>query len=58
MRQCLKNCSCVAYAKSNMSSGGSGCLMWFGELIEMREFVDEVSDQDIHIRVPASEQGN
>jgi hypothetical protein len=56
--ECLKNCSCVAYAKSNMSSGGSGCLMWFGELIDMREFVDEVSDQDIHIRMPASELGN
>ncbi|XP_062018403.1 G-type lectin S-receptor-like serine/threonine-protein kinase At4g27290 [Rosa rugosa] len=56
--ECLKNCSCVAYAKSNMSSGGIGCLMWFGELIDMREFVDEVSDQDLYIRMPASELGN
>nr|XP_011461133.1 PREDICTED: G-type lectin S-receptor-like serine/threonine-protein kinase At4g27290 isoform X2 [Fragaria vesca subsp. vesca] len=56
--ECLKDCSCVAYAKSNMSTGGIGCLMWFGELIDMREFIDEVNDQDLYIRMPASELGN
>ncbi|KAL6196431.1 hypothetical protein ACLB2K_032046 [Fragaria x ananassa] len=56
--ECLKDCSCVAYAKSNMSTGGIGCLMWSGELIDMREFIDEVSDQDLYIRMPASELGN
>lgn len=55
--ECLKDCSCVAYAKSNMSTGGIGCLMWFGELIDMREFIDEVNDQDLYIRMPASELG-
>jgi hypothetical protein len=50
--ECLKNCSCVAFAISE------GCLMWFGDLIDMREFIDAISEQDIYIRMPASELGN
>ncbi|KAK8643675.1 hypothetical protein V6N13_012958 [Hibiscus sabdariffa] len=51
--ECLKNCSCTAYANSNYN--GSGCLMWFGDLIDIREFIEEQREQDIYIRVPASE---
>ncbi|XP_039013625.1 G-type lectin S-receptor-like serine/threonine-protein kinase SD1-1 [Hibiscus syriacus] len=43
--ECLKNCSCTAYSKSNHN--GSGCLMWFGELIDIREFVAEQLEQNI-----------
>ncbi|WRX29237.1 S-locus glycoprotein domain - like 10, partial [Theobroma cacao] len=53
--KCLKNCSCTAYANSDISNGGSGCLMWFGKLIDMREFIQGESEQDIYIRMPASE---
>ncbi|XP_059662574.1 G-type lectin S-receptor-like serine/threonine-protein kinase At4g27290 [Cornus florida] len=53
--ECLKNCSCVAYANSNISEGGSGCLMWFGDLIDIREFTGEGNDYDIYIRLAASE---
>ncbi|XP_057461110.1 G-type lectin S-receptor-like serine/threonine-protein kinase At4g27290 [Actinidia eriantha] len=28
--ECLKSCSCIAYGNSNFTSGGRGCLMWFG----------------------------
>ncbi|KAL6205623.1 hypothetical protein ACLB2K_022880 [Fragaria x ananassa] len=52
---CLKNCSCIAYANSDIRSGGSGCVMWFGNLMDMREFVEDLSEQDIFIRMPASE---
>lgn len=51
--ECLKNCSCIAYANSNISEGGSGCLMWLGDLIDTREFFQEGSEQDIYIRLPA-----
>ncbi|KAE8692217.1 Receptor-like serine/threonine-protein kinase SD1-8 [Hibiscus syriacus] len=51
--ECLKNCSCTAYANSNYN--GSGCLMWFGNLIDIREFIEEQREQDIYIRVTASE---
>ncbi|XP_038990542.1 G-type lectin S-receptor-like serine/threonine-protein kinase At4g27290 [Hibiscus syriacus] len=51
--ECLKNCSCTAYA--NLNYNGSGCLMWFGNLIDIREYIEEQSEQGIYIRVPASE---
>ncbi|KAL5548122.1 hypothetical protein UlMin_003353 [Ulmus minor] len=52
---CLKNCSCKAYANSDVRRGSSGCLMWFGDLIDVREFRVEGSDQDMYIRLSASE---
>ncbi|TXG67195.1 hypothetical protein EZV62_008470 [Acer yangbiense] len=54
--KCLKNCSCKAYANSIVSGGGRGCLMWSGDLIDIRKHVDESSGQDLYIRVRASEQ--
>ncbi|XVF15209.1 hypothetical protein REPUB_Repub09cG0130700 [Reevesia pubescens] len=53
--ECLKNCSCIAYANSDISNGGTGCLMWFGNLIDIREFIEGQTEQDIYIRMPASE---
>lgn len=53
---CLKNCSCTSYANLDISNGGSGCLLWFDDLIDMREFSHR--GQDLYIRVHASELGN
>ncbi|KAK2639292.1 hypothetical protein Ddye_027087 [Dipteronia dyeriana] len=51
----LQNCSCRAYANSDVS-GGRGCLMWFRDLIDIRECSPEFNwGQDIILRVPASE---
>ncbi|CAI9087681.1 OLC1v1021818C1 [Oldenlandia corymbosa var. corymbosa] len=50
---CLKNCSCTAYANSNVENGGSGCITWYGDLIDMRQF--STGGQDVYIRVSASE---
>ena len=52
--ECLKNCSCMAFANSDIRDGGSGCLMWFDDLIDIREFSEENSEQDMYIRMPAS----
>ncbi|CAL5390586.1 unnamed protein product [Camellia sinensis] len=52
---CLKNCSCMAYANLDMRGGGSGCLLWFDELIDMKEFSE--NGQDIYIRMASSELG-
>ncbi|CAL5402889.1 unnamed protein product [Camellia sinensis] len=50
---CLHNCTCMAYATLNISSGeGSGCLLWFGDLIDIKE--DE-NEQDLYIRMASSE---
>ncbi|ONI12949.1 hypothetical protein PRUPE_4G193600 [Prunus persica] len=55
--ECLRNCSCVAYTKSDIGKGDSGCLMWSGALIDMREFDEDDREQDIYIRMPFSELG-
>ncbi|KAJ8748847.1 hypothetical protein K2173_013278 [Erythroxylum novogranatense] len=49
---CLRNCSCVAYANTDIRAGGSGCLLWFSGLIDMRDLAG--SGQDIYIRMSAS----
>ncbi|XP_031280097.1 G-type lectin S-receptor-like serine/threonine-protein kinase SD1-1 [Pistacia vera] len=57
--ECLKNCSCRAYADLNEGGGISGCMMWFTNLIDMKECSDRFTwGQDIFIRVPASELVN
>lgn len=53
--QCLKNCSCTAYASLDIRNGGSGCMIWFNNLMDMRI---ESEGQEIYIRVAASELGN
>lgn len=53
--ECLRDCSCIAYANSNVTEGANGCLMWFGDLIDTREFVpQDDSEQDINIRLPGN----
>jgi hypothetical protein len=52
---CSNNCFCTAYANSDVRGGGSGCILWFRDLIDIREFSD--GGQDLYIRVAASELG-
>ncbi|XP_043810805.1 G-type lectin S-receptor-like serine/threonine-protein kinase At4g27290 isoform X2 [Manihot esculenta] len=51
---CLKNCSCVAYANTDITTR-SGCLLWFSDLIDIREFTD--TGQDLYVRMAASYLG-
>ncbi|KAH9803149.1 Receptor-like serine/threonine-protein kinase SD1-8 [Citrus sinensis] len=51
--KCLDDSSCMAYTNSYIRGEGSGCAMWFGELIDMRDFPD--AGQDLYIRMSASE---
>uniref|UniRef100_A0A2N9H5Z0 non-specific serine/threonine protein kinase n=1 Tax=Fagus sylvatica TaxID=28930 RepID=A0A2N9H5Z0_FAGSY len=53
--ECLKNCSCTAYANSDITGGGNGCLIWFGDLIDIRGYNQENPGQDLYIRLAASE---
>ncbi|CAH9081477.1 unnamed protein product [Cuscuta epithymum] len=52
---CLKNCSCSGYAANNISDGGTGCITWYGELIDIKEFIH--GGQDLFIRVASSDLG-
>ena len=52
---CLRNCSCTAYVNSNINGEGSGCLLWFGNLTDIREFAE--NGQEFYVRMSASESG-
>ncbi|XP_057796170.1 G-type lectin S-receptor-like serine/threonine-protein kinase At4g27290 isoform X2 [Salvia miltiorrhiza] len=56
--ECLRNCNCSAYADPylSFSTERNGCLMWFGDLVDVMEFTGEVSTGPrIYIRVPKTE---
>ncbi|RHN65876.1 putative protein kinase RLK-Pelle-DLSV family [Medicago truncatula] len=55
MTVCLKNCSCTAYANLDIRYVGSGCLLWFDNIVDMRKHPDQ--GQDIFIRLASSELG-
>ncbi|XP_019189911.1 PREDICTED: G-type lectin S-receptor-like serine/threonine-protein kinase At4g27290 isoform X3 [Ipomoea nil] len=48
---CLKNCNCTAYSSLDISNGEHGCLIWFGDLIDLRV----LPGQDLFIRMAASD---
>ncbi|KAJ4726198.1 receptor kinase 3 [Melia azedarach] len=50
---CLKNCSCTAYANSDITGEGSGCLLWFSDLLDMKEYSD--GGQDLYGRMSSSQ---
>ncbi|KAL8145799.1 hypothetical protein AgCh_003811 [Apium graveolens] len=52
---CLKNCSCTAYANVDVGRGRHGCLLWFTDLIDIRDYTED--GQDIYVRMPSSELG-
>lgn len=52
--RCLSNCSCTAYAGADIRGGGSGCIQWFGNLMDTG-FVD--GGQELYVRLAKSELG-
>ncbi|PWA45127.1 S-locus glycoprotein domain-containing protein [Artemisia annua] len=50
---CLKNCSCMAYANTDIRGKGSGCLLWFNELLDIK--ASSNGGQDIFVRMASSE---
>ncbi|KAJ1399766.1 PAN/Apple domain [Sesbania bispinosa] len=52
---CHRNCSCTAYANIDITDGGSGCVMWVGELIDLRQY--PAGGQDLYVRLAASDVG-
>ncbi|CAL5200787.1 unnamed protein product [Lathyrus oleraceus] len=51
--KCLENCSCMAYANSDVRGEGNGCALWFGDLVDIRQFA--AGGQDLYVRMEASE---
>ncbi|GMP75056.1 hypothetical protein CsSME_00032273 [Camellia sinensis var. sinensis] len=50
-KACLRNCTCVAFAQTSVS----GCVLWLGELLDMKESSE--GGQDLYIRMAASDLG-
>ncbi|KAK2640431.1 hypothetical protein Ddye_028226 [Dipteronia dyeriana] len=53
---CLNNCSCTAYANSDVRGGGTGCLLWFNGLLDTRKLTEK--GQALYLRVAASQLDN
>lgn len=51
---CSKNSSCLAYTNINIR-GSNNCLMWFGDLIDMKHYT--VIGEIIYIRMARPELG-
>ncbi|XVF78680.1 hypothetical protein PTKIN_Ptkin14bG0155100 [Pterospermum kingtungense] len=51
--KCLQNCSCMAYTNTDIRGMGSGCAIWFGDLLDIKQFQ---GGQDLYIRMSSSEQ--
>ncbi|CAE6184793.1 unnamed protein product [Arabidopsis arenosa] len=55
-KRCLWNCNCTGFANADIRNGGSGCVIWTGELLDIRSYV--ANGQDFHVRLAASEIGD
>ncbi|KAK9152089.1 hypothetical protein Syun_010398 [Stephania yunnanensis] len=53
-RECLRNGSCVAYTNSDISEGGKGCIMWFGDLMDIR-MLDNDGLQQLYLKLASSD---
>ncbi|MED6134160.1 hypothetical protein PIB30_034688 [Stylosanthes scabra] len=53
---CKRNCSCTAYANTDIRNGGSGCVMWVDQLFDMSVFSS--GGQDLYVRLAASDIGS
>ncbi|XP_042458685.1 receptor-like serine/threonine-protein kinase SD1-8 [Zingiber officinale] len=53
---CLKNCSCRAYAASNISSSGSGsgCIIWATDLTDITVYQGGLG-QDLYVKLAAAD---
>ncbi|XP_062109355.1 G-type lectin S-receptor-like serine/threonine-protein kinase At4g27290 [Humulus lupulus] len=53
--KCSSNCTCMAYANTDVRDGGRGCAIWFGDLIDIKQIPG--GGQDLYVRLSASEVG-
>ncbi|KAJ4884120.1 Receptor-like serine/threonine-protein kinase SD1-6 [Raphanus sativus] len=51
--RCLKDCNCKAFANTDIRNGGSGCVIWTGDLLDIRNFAD--GGQDLYVRLAAAD---
>ncbi|XP_010538687.1 PREDICTED: receptor-like serine/threonine-protein kinase SD1-8 isoform X2 [Tarenaya hassleriana] len=54
--RCRRNCECTAFANTDIRNGGSGCVIWVGDLLDIRAYSD--GGQDLFVRLSASDLGD
>ena len=55
--KCMNNCSCMAYTNLNISGAGSGCVMWFGDLFDIKLYSNPEMGQRLYIRSSPTKSG-
>ncbi|KFK28716.1 hypothetical protein AALP_AA7G037600 [Arabis alpina] len=51
--RCFSNCNCTAFANKDIRNGGSGCVMWTGDLIDIRNY--PATSQELNVKVAAAD---
>ncbi|KAI3740819.1 hypothetical protein L2E82_31293 [Cichorium intybus] len=51
--KCLQNCSCMAYANVNIYGNGTHCVVWIGDLVDLKNFPN--GGEQIYVRMARSE---
>ena len=53
--ECLRNCSCMAFTIIDIHGNGGDCVLWFSDLVDMRNFPS--GGNDLYIRMAKEELG-
>ncbi|KAL0801047.1 hypothetical protein Bca101_056223 [Brassica carinata] len=51
--KCLQDCNCTAYANTDIRDGGSGCVIWKGDLLDIRSYAN--GGQDLYVKLAAAD---
>jgi hypothetical protein len=54
-KACLNNCNCTAYVSVDLNGTGTGCLTYYGDLMDSS--VDDDDGGELNVRVDAIELG-
>ncbi|CAN8243489.1 unnamed protein product [Cochlearia groenlandica] len=51
--RCLKDCNCTAFANTDIRNGGSGCVIWNEDILDIRNYAK--GGQDLYVRLAAAD---
>ncbi|KAJ4887568.1 Receptor-like serine/threonine-protein kinase SD1-8 [Raphanus sativus] len=53
--RCLSDCDCTSFAAADVRNGGTGCLIWRGDLNDTRIY--SLAGQDLYVKIAAVDTG-
>ena len=54
--RCLSDCDCTSFAAGDVQNGGLGCVIWTGDLSDIRTY--SIGGQDLYVKVAVVDLGN